>query len=589
MEGVLMRRKHLLSLFMLSMGVALLVAAMAAGGAMSASKGGPGGTERVGLFGGSVSYLDPQIAYDTGSWTVLNATSMNLVAYNDSNGLHSPLQLQGALGFPSLRNSGKQITWKIKSGLKFNDGTDVTAASYQRSFERLLSPCMFGGGIGVADFFDKLIVGGVGYNHAACNPSGHIAGVQASGQQLVIKLTKSAPYLTAAMAMMWFTAVPANTPMDSNSQDNGASEFYPSAGPYYVDSANPLGTVVITLKKNAFYNGPRLSNPTQIQFLQYGSQTTCYNDTAAGSPTIDVDLCGLTSALAGQATGDYGASTVTGVPNAAAGGGTQFHVENTGCVDYLAYNMQKAPTDNVKVRSAISWALDKAQASNSLLKILGNFAGSHTGNILTPAIPGYKAFDIYGTDPNFPKAAAAAAGSLNGKTLEVWHSQSGTRTNQALAYEGTLNSLSSTYNMGLTVHDNTIDSTTYFTQLGNKALATGPNGYNIARAGWCADYYDPFNYTNVLFDGKSLTALNNVNFSYMNVAKENAAMEKAAKLSGGARKTAYAKIDKDLVGTYAAALPYDLIGARILVANTVSNYTYNGFQTSPALNALSVN
>ena len=584
-----MRRKHLLSLFMLSMGVALLVAAMAAGGAMSSTKGGPGGIMQVGLFDTSVAYLDPQIAYDTGSWTVLNATSMNLVAYNDSNGLHSPLQLQGAVGFPSFRNSGKQITWKVKSGLKFSDGTDVTAASYQRSFERLLSPCMYGGGLGVADFFDKLIVGGVAYNTGPCNPTGHIAGVSASGQNLVIKLTKAAPYFTAAMAMMWFTAVPDDTPMDTDSQDDGASAHYPSAGPYYIDDANPLASVAITLKRNSFYSGPRLSNANQIKFVVYGSQTTCYNDTVGGSPTNDVDMCGMTNALASQATSDIGASTVTGVAGAAAGGGTRFHVETTGCVDYLAFNTQRAPTSNLKVRQAIAWALDKGDQPNSLLKILGLWAGSHSEQILTPAIPGYKKYNSYGVTPNPQKAAIAAGGALNGKNLDIWHSTSGTRTAQAAAYEGNLTALNGQFGMsGITVADHTI-SGAYFGQLGNKALATGGSGYNIARAGWCADYYDPFNYINVLFDGSAITALNNVNFSYLNVGSLNAAMKKASKLAGSARKSAYAALDKKLIVDNAAALPYDLIGSRFVVSNRVSNYTYNGFQTSPALNALSVN
>src|SRR4051794_22174917 len=79
-ELQLMRRKHLLSLFMLSMGVVLLVAAMVATGASSATRShsAVGGVEQVGVLNAGnppISYLDPAIAYDTGSWTALNATS----------------------------------------------------------------------------------------------------------------------------------------------------------------------------------------------------------------------------------------------------------------------------------------------------------------------------------------------------------------------------------------------------------------------------------------------------------------------------------------------------------------------------------
>jgi peptide/nickel transport system substrate-binding protein len=587
-----MRLKHLLSLFMLSMGVALLVAAMVAGGAMSATRShtAVGGTENVGLFNGAgppISTLDPQIAYDTGSWTVLNATSMNLVAYPDNNGLHAPLQLQAATAFPTFRSGGKQVTWHVKSGLKFNDGTAVTAASFQRAIERSLSPCMYGNGVAVNDFFDKLIKGGVAYNHAACNAHGHISGVQASGQNLVINLTRPAPYFTAAMAMMWFDAVPADTPMNTSSDPNGATESYPSAGPYFISSATPLGNVVAELHRNPFYNGPRAANPNVIKFVQYSSQQTCYNDTTSGSPTVDVDLCGLTSAMASTATSQLGASTTTGVPGAAAGGGTQFHVEQTGCVDYLALNTQTAPTTNVKVRQAIAWALDKSTASNSLLKILGLWAGTHSEQVLTPAIPGYKHYNSYGTDSNFAKAIQVAAGALNNKSLSWWHSGSSLRTAQAGAQEAALNAMSSQYNLNLTVHDVTTTGN-YFADLGDKANATGPGGYNIARAGWCADYYDPFDYINVLLDGSNIPAQNGVNLAYLNNSSLNHQMEHAATLAGAARKLAYEKLDKTLIVDQAAWLPYEIVGARFVVASNVGNYTWNGFLTSPALNAISV-
>src|SRR5437868_9388032 len=107
-----MRRKHLFSLFMLSMGVALLVAAMVASSAMSATRiAKAGGTLNIGLFGGSVTFLDPQLAYDTGSWTVLENTEVTLVRYADSNGAHAPLHLEDAASFPTITNSGKIYTW----------------------------------------------------------------------------------------------------------------------------------------------------------------------------------------------------------------------------------------------------------------------------------------------------------------------------------------------------------------------------------------------------------------------------------------------------------------------------------------------
>ena len=65
----------------------------------------------------------------------------------------------------------------------------------------------------------------------------------------------------------------------------------------------------------------------------------------------------------------------------------------------------------------------------------------------------------------------------------------------------------------------------------------------MARAGWCADYFDPFDYVNVNLDGRSIQAQNNVNFAYLNSASLNKAMDAAANLTGAARAKAYQKLD----------------------------------------------
>ena len=62
-----------------------------------------------------------------------------------------------------------------------------------------------------------------------------------------------------------------------------------------------------------------------------------------------------------------------------------------------------------------------------------------------------------------------------------------------------------------------------------KTLGTKGVDFDIARAGWCADYFDPFDYINVLLDGRSIQDANNVNFAYFNNPSLNAAMDKAAR------------------------------------------------------------
>ena len=87
-----MRRKHMLSLLLLCMGVALLIAATTVGVASSAtqkassSKALRGGTLRVNQSAGAFDTLDPGLAYVTNDWEVLYSTGLNLVNFPNKAG-----------------------------------------------------------------------------------------------------------------------------------------------------------------------------------------------------------------------------------------------------------------------------------------------------------------------------------------------------------------------------------------------------------------------------------------------------------------------------------------------------------------------
>ncbi len=75
--------------------------------------------------------------------------------------------------------------------------------------------------------------------------------------------------------------------------------------------------------------------------------------------------------------------------------------------------------------------------------------------------------------------------------------------------------------------------------------------------GWAADFADPQTVLNITFNGKFINPIGNENWSQTNVPKINAAMTAAETVAGtGARATAWAKIDDELVQD-AAAIPFD--------------------------------
>jgi ABC-type transport system substrate-binding protein len=552
-----MRRKQLLSLFMLVMGVALLVAALAVGGASSATKKAgsaealKGGTLKLNENSEDFDYVDPGLAYRTDDWSMLYTVNLMLVNFPEKSGAAgSQLYPEAATSFPTVSKDGKTYTFHIRPGLKFSDGSAVTAAAYQRAWERNLSPKM-GSPLGVNDQFQNVIVGADAFLNGKAQT---ISGISAKGLTLTFHLTKPNPTFVSYLSMQWFGAIKPNTPYTSK-----GLQTFASAGPYYIASRTPGRSTV--LKRNPYYKGSRPANPDEIVF----------------TPNVDVDQS-LLQVKAGQADLDIAeipptAAATLGTPNAPGG---QYHVGPTSCINYMAMNNAKAPFNNVSLRQSVNWAIDRP----AQLRLLGKYAGKRSDQILVPGIPGYKPFNAYAiSGANVAKAksvggsAIAAAGSVN-----VIHSNTPSSINRSQVVEFNLKQA------GFKVTDDSVPATTYYQNIQTK----GTN-YDLAvNGGWCADYFDPFDYINVLFDGRTVQAANNVDWAYFNNAAFDKDMDHAASLSGSARTVAYAKLDQELMTKYAPVVPYYISNDRFYTSKRVKNWIYSSYFGEPYYNALSV-
>ncbi len=553
-----MRKRHVLSLLLLTAGVALLVAALSVGAASSATpsakKSGSalkGGVLRVAQSNTDFDTVDPGLAYVTNDWTLLYATQMLLVNFPEKPGqAGSELYPEAATSFPTVSKDGKTYTFHIRPGLKFSDGSPVTAASYQRAWERNLSPKM-GSPYGVNDGFQKVIVGGEDF---LAGKTQHIAGISAKGLTLVFHLTAANPTFTSYLSMQWFGAVKPDMAYTTTGLNT-----YPSAGPYYIASRDPGRTTV--LKRNPYYKGTRPANPDQIVVTSNTDQNQALLQTKAGQ--FDFDMNTVPSTAAADLGATYGVNK------------GRFWVGPSSCVDYLLLNTARPPTNNLAVRKALNWGIDRP----ALLRILGKYAGARTDQILVPGIPGYKPYKIYAfSGANAAKAKQVGGSALSSAgTFNVLHTTSPARTAQAQVIEYNLKQ------MGLQTNDMPTPGTTYYNTLETRGTA-----YNIARAGWCADYFDPYDYINVLLDGRSIQANNNTDMAYLNAPALNKAMDAAASLSGKARSAAYAKLDLLVMQNYAPWVPYQIINNRYFTSARTKNWIYSTYFGEPDLNALAV-
>jgi dipeptide transport system substrate-binding protein len=86
-------------------------------------------------------------------------------------------------------------------------------------------------------------------------------------------------------------------------------------------------------------------------------------------------------------------------------------------VGYLAFNTQKAPFDNVKVRQALSMAVNK----DAIIEAVFQGAGQAAKNPIPPTIWSYNdAVEDYSYDPEKAKALLAEAGLPDGFSTDIW-------------------------------------------------------------------------------------------------------------------------------------------------------------------------
>jgi ABC-type transport system substrate-binding protein len=553
-----MRRKQVLSLFMLVLGVAMLVAAISVGAASSSTKragsaeANKGGTLKLNQAESDFDFVDPQLAYRTDDWSMIYTTSMPLVGFQEKSGAAgAQLVPIGATAFPTVSKDGKTYTFHIRPGLKFSDGSTVTAASYQRSWERILSPKM-GSPLGVNLSLQDDIVGGKAFLDGK---AAHISGISAKGLTLSFHLTSPNATFVSILSMQWFTAVKANTPYSSSGLN-----VYPAAGPYYIASRDPGRSTV--LKRNPFYKGDRPANPDQMVFTPNVNTDQSLLQVKAGQS--DLDIIGIPATAAAGLGQQYGVNK------------GRFYVGPTSCVSYMAMNNARAPFNNVNMRKAVEYAIDRP----AQVRLLGAFAGKRTSQMLVPGIPGYKPFNAYPLKGADVAKAKQLAGSAIGSapTLNIIHTTSTASTNRAQVAEFNLKQV------GFKVNDLPTPATNFY-----QVIQTKGTSYNfVTNGGWCADYFDPFDYLNVLFDGRKIAAANNNNYTYFNNASFNKGLDHASSLSGSARAAAYAKLDQDLMSKYAPVVPYYIATNRYFTAPRVKNWIYSSYFGSPYLNALAV-
>jgi peptide/nickel transport system substrate-binding protein len=542
-----MYKRLTLSLVMLAAGAAMLATSgIASTGSAKAPQGSvakKGGILKVNLFAG-IENIDPQRSYYVPESQYEWLTQRPLLNFAHAEGARGYRLLNEGAKSYTVSRDGRTYTFHLRRGMRFSNGSPVTAANYKHTLLRILNENV---GSPIASFLTDPasvnIRGALAYN---TGKAGSVSGIQTKGKYtLVLKLIKANALLPTLMAMIETGATPLNFPMKPIT----APKSVASAGAYYISGYTPDRS--ITIRRNKFYKplgaAPYPANLNGMDYQIGIQQDQALLLTKQGK--IDWSADGLSSTAWGPLFAQYGTKG-------------RARVFATSVVDYAVMNTSKGVFANLNARKAVEYGLNR----KSLIKIRGPRAGSPQCSMLTPAIPGYKKCNVY---PLAKQDLAKARSLAKGHTghLNYWYTAStlGTQIQHLAASQ--LNAI------GYTNIDTKPFQSGLFTALGKRG-----NDYDFAIIGWQADFPDPYDYINKLLSGDTIQDVQNNNVSYFNNPTANRLMNKAAQLRGTKRFSTYGNLDLLIQKNYAPTAPIDNRNDREFFSARVAT---NTVKTSP--------
>ncbi|MFC4785857.1 ABC transporter substrate-binding protein [Nocardioides sp. MAHUQ-72] len=445
-------------------------------------------------------------------------------------------------------DGGRTWTFTLKPGLTFSNGDPITSADIKYGLERSFAPELSGG----LGYHKTLLVGGDDY-------TGPYRGKELDSietpddRTIVFKL--DTPYGD----WPWIASMPAFAPVpkaeDTDPATYGSDPV--ASGPYEVAENEP-GTAV-TLERNPEWSTEtddvRLGGPDEIVF-KLGQE-----DTVAAQQLI---------ADSGEARAAFGAGFVppaqlkqiTSNPSAKA----RLALSDPGALEYLAINNQRPGLDDVKVRQAIEYAVDKRAFQ---LAAGGSQGGELATTLITPGIPGREEYDLY---PAPETGDVAKAKELLGSTkldLTLVTPNDGQSVARAEAIQQGLQ------RAGIKVTIDPQDENVYYDTI------TGDRGdYDLAVSSWQPDFPSANGNISPLFDSSQIGG-GSYNLSRYSDKQVDALIAKATgEVDAAAAQEAWAQADR-LIMEDAPVVPLLYTRNAFLRGSDVQNFDVSGFPNYP--------
>ena len=537
------RRIHvslLVLVLLLSAGVA---AAGCGGGDTGTSGGSTGGSSPK--AGGSINIafqaepvtLDPAISWDVSGWTVEDSIFNALYRYAPKPGAAGTELIPDlAVDMPEISADGTTYTIKLRPDAKFAPPIDraVTADDVKYSFERMMTEprCP-------ATYFYE---GVVGASDAVNGKTKTISGVTVVDPQTIqFKLTSPDLSFLYARSMEFCDVVPKEWVAKWGKQVNR----HPlGTGPFYMTEWT-TGRKITLLKNPNYWNAAKV----KLDGVDFTFNLTPSN-ALLKLQRGEVDILGDNIPPADVA-------RVTTDPQWKPYVYSQPLIATT----YLFMTMTKKPYDDIKVRQALSWAVDR----DKLVKLQSGQAVS-LYQIYPQNLPGSEPDKVYyGYDPAKAKAMLAEAGYPDGFKSVIYTSNVDPMPKLVQSIQADLKAI------GVQADIKTMDRATYY-NFSSDAAKT-----EMGTSDWFLDFPDPVDWI-VPFFTKSNAVQGGLNTSYyVDPWVEQATAEAQKMTDATARLAKYTEIQQHIM----EQAPYVTLYSPVMT--TMCSKNVGGFYLHPVL------
>jgi peptide/nickel transport system substrate-binding protein len=558
--------------------VASVVVSVASGGANS--KSAKGGTYRVGWESsfGFTDNFDPTGEYLANAFAInTNLLLRGLVGYNHVAGPAGSVVVPDlATSVPKPTNGGKRYTFKLKNGVKWGPPVNraITSKDVKYALERMALPK---NGAQYAFYFPVI----KGWDAYSKGKTKSIAGIKTpNAKTVVFDLTQPTGDFLLRLGMPAAYPMPSEVAKCFEGKPGAYGRYVIASGPYMIEGSDNLdisscksmkpisgfdGQTKLTLVRNPNYNAKtdsskaRENNPDSYEFTVDSNIDDIYNKIGAG------ELEDSYATASPKVFREYSTNPSK----------RKFlHSNFADGTYYITMNLTQAPFDDVHVRKAMNWIIDRS----ALVKAWGGpVSGEVAGHIIPPTVlhgklSNYYPFKTPGDHGSLAKAKAEMAKSK-------YATQNGVCTDKACKNVLLITDVRAVDKLMLpTIQANAAKiGLTFAVRSVNGAYpviqTTSKNIPISTRPRWFKDFADPSTFIDPLFKGSSLIPSGNTNYALVglkqsqvkalgitgntkNVPSIDAAADKCGRLIGSARENCYAAVDKTLTTKIVPWVPY---------------------------------